>query len=36
MNNALTSELAAETAVYDFLDDWAEVQRSVAGLPVRP
>ncbi len=35
-NNALTSELAAETAVYDFLDDWAEVQRSVAGLPVRP
>ncbi len=33
-NNALTSELAAETAVYDFLDDWAEVQRSVAGLDV--
>ena len=31
-NNALTSELAAETAVYNFLDDWAEVQRSVAGL----
>ena len=30
-NNALTSELAAVTAVYDFLDDWAEVQRSVAG-----
>lgn len=35
-NNALTAELAAETSVYDFLDDWAEVQRSVAGLPVRP
>jgi len=33
-NNALTSELAAETAVYNFLDDWAEVQRSVAGLTV--
>jgi len=33
-NNALTSELAAETAVYNFLDDWAEVQRSVAGLNV--
>jgi len=31
-NNALSSELAAETAVYNFLDDWAEVQRSVAGL----
>jgi outer membrane protein TolC len=35
-NNALTAELAAETAVYDFLDDWAEVRRSVAGLPVAP
>ncbi len=33
-NNALASELAAETAVYNFLDDWAEVQRSVAGLNV--
>ena len=32
-NNALTSELAAVTAVYDFLDDWAEVQRSVAWRP---
>jgi len=31
-NNALTSEFAAETAIYNFLDDWAEVQRSVAGL----
>jgi outer membrane protein TolC len=31
-NNALTSELAAENSVYAFLDDWAEVQRSVAGL----
>lgn len=31
-NNALTAELAAETAVYDFLDDWAEVRRSVADL----
>jgi len=35
-NNALTAELAAETSVFDFLDDWAEVQRSVAGLPVAP
>lgn len=35
-NNALSAELAAETSVYDFLDDWAEVQRSVAGLPVAP
>ncbi len=35
-NNALTAELAAETSVYNFLDDWAEVQRSVAGLPVGP
>ena len=33
-NNALTSELAAVTAVYDFLDDWAEVQRAVAGFPL--
>ena len=32
-NNALTSELAAVTAVYDFLDDWAEVQRAIAGFP---
>lgn len=31
-NNALSSELGAVTAVYDFLDDWAEVQRSVARL----
>ena len=31
-NNALTSELGAVTAVYTFLDDWAEVQRSVAGI----
>ena len=31
-NIALTAELAAETSVYDFLDDWAEVRRSVAGL----
>lgn len=35
-NNALTSELAAVTAVYDFLDDWAEVRRSVAGFPMAP
>jgi outer membrane protein TolC len=35
-NNALTAELAAETSVFDFLDDWAEVRRSVAGLPVEP
>jgi len=35
-NNSLTAELAAETSVYDFLDDWAEVRRSVAGLPVAP
>jgi len=33
-NSALTSELGAVTAVYAFLDDWAEVQRSVAGLTV--
>jgi outer membrane protein len=33
-NNALDAELAATTALYDFLDDWAEVRRSVAGLPV--
>lgn len=32
-NNSLTAELAALTSVYDFLDDWAEVRRSVAGLP---
>ncbi len=32
-NKALSSELAAVTAVYDFLDDWAEVQRAVAGFP---
>ena len=31
-NAALTAEFAAETAVYDFLDDWAEVQRSIADL----
>ena len=31
-NAALTAEFAAETAVYDFLKDWAEVQRSVADL----
>jgi outer membrane protein TolC len=31
-NAALTAEFAAETAVYDFLEDWAEVQRSVADL----
>ena len=30
-NNALDAELAAVTSVYDFLDDWAEVQRAVAG-----
>jgi len=35
-NNSLAADLAAETAVYDFLDDWAEVQRAVAGLPVGP
>jgi len=29
-NAALSAELAAMTAVYDFIDDWAEVQRSVA------
>ena len=28
--------LAAVTAVYDFLDDWAEVQRSVAWRPASP
>lgn len=33
-NNALTAELAASTSVYDFLDDWAEVQRSVADLEI--
>ena len=32
-NKALSSELAAVTAIYDFLDDWAEVQRAVAGFP---
>lgn len=32
-NNALTAELTAMTSVYNFLDDWAEVRRSVAGLP---
>jgi len=31
-NAALTAEFAAETAVYVFLEDWAEVQRSVADL----
>lgn len=31
-NAALTAEFAAETAVYEFLDDWAEVQRSIADL----
>jgi outer membrane protein TolC len=31
-NAALTAEFAAETAVHDFLKDWAEVQRSVADL----
>ncbi len=35
-NNALSSELGAVTAVYTFLDDWAEVRRSVAGLPLAP
>ena len=29
---AIGAEFAAETAVYDFLDDWAEVQRAVADL----
>jgi len=33
-NAALTAEFAAETAVYEFLDDWAEVQRSIADLGV--
>jgi len=28
--------MVALVAVYDFFDDWAEVQRSVAGLPVVP
>lgn len=31
-NNALSAELAAVTSAYDFLDDWAEVQRSTCGL----
>jgi outer membrane protein TolC len=31
-NAALTAEFAAETAVYEFLDDWAEVRRSVGEL----
>ncbi len=26
-------ELAAVTALYDFVDDWFEVQRAVAGRP---
>ena len=29
---AIGVEFAAETAVYDFLDDWAEVKRAVADL----
>jgi outer membrane protein TolC len=31
-NAALTAEFAAETAVYDFLDDWAEVRRGIGQL----
>ena len=31
-NAALTAGFVAETAVYVFLDDWAEVQRSIADL----
>ena len=31
-NAGLTAEFAAVTAVYDFLNDWAEVRRSVADL----
>ena len=31
-NAALTAEFAAETSVYDFLDDWAEVRRSIGEL----
>ena len=30
-NNALNADLAATISVYDFLDDWAEVRRAVAG-----
>lgn len=30
-NNSLGAELAAVTSMYDFLDDWAEVRRAVAG-----
>ena len=30
-NSALDAELAAVTSVHDFLDDWAEVRRAVAG-----
>jgi len=33
-NAALSAELAAVTAVYDFVDDWAEVERAVAGREV--
>jgi hypothetical protein len=29
---AETQLAAAETAIYDFLDDWAEVRRAVADL----
>ncbi len=31
-NSAIRADLAARTAIYDFLDDWAEVRRSVARL----
>lgn len=30
---AFTADLAAQTAVYDFIDDWAEVRRAMAALP---